>query len=55
MQLVQILLSLPYQTHGQFVLLGSPMFKLTMNSMAQKTRASELTLHSVYPMAFWLQ
>lgn len=55
MQLVQISPSLLYQTHGQFVWLGSPMFKLIMNSMAQKTRAAELTLHSAYPMTSWLQ
>lgn len=34
-----------YQTHGRFVLFGSLIFKLTM-----KTRAAEVTLHSVHTM-----
>lgn len=45
---VQLLLF--YQTHGRFVLFGSLIFKLTMNTRAQKTGAAEVTLHSVYAM-----
>lgn len=35
-----------YQTHGRFVLFGGPVFKLTMNDMAQKTRAPRLTFYN---------
>jgi hypothetical protein len=52
---VQFLLLLFYQTHGRFVLFGSPIFKLTMNSMFQKTKAAEVILHGVYPMSSWFQ
>lgn len=43
-----------YQTHGRFVRFGSLIFNLTMTSTAQKTRAAEVTLHSVYSLPTWI-
>lgn len=43
-----------YQTHGRFVWFGSLIFNLTMTSTAQKTRAAEVTLHSVDTLPTWI-
>lgn len=52
---MQLLLLLFYQTHGRFVLFGSPVFKLTMNNVTQKTEVAELMCHKVYPTSSWFQ